>query len=127
MADYSIERFFSLNQLVPAVLPSNIEWTCCSIRPGVGTVQSADDFTTDKRNVTTADTLMDLVRNLFPENIIQACLEKVQTVIKYPGTTPVNSTIQEEDKDTWKFEENWSRGSNILGLIVASLVRKDIL
>ena len=80
-------------------------------------------MTTEKHNVTTADTLMDLVRNLFPENIIQATLEKVQTVIKYPGPTPSNSTIQEDDKDTWQFSENWSRGSNILGLIVAALVR----
>ena len=66
---------------------------------------------------------MDLVRNLFPENIIQACLEKVQTVLKYPGPTAENATIQEYDKNTWKFEERWSSGSNILGLIVASLVR----
>ena len=34
-------------------------------------VQSPDDMTSEKKNVTTADTLMDLVRNLFPENIIQ--------------------------------------------------------
>ena len=42
-----------------------------SIQPGVGSVKSPDDLTIEKRNVTTADTLMDLVRNLFPENIIQ--------------------------------------------------------
>ena len=42
-----------------------------SIRPGVNAVQSPDDMTSEKKNVTTADTLMDLVRNLFPENIIQ--------------------------------------------------------
>ena len=40
---------------------------------------------TEKRNITTVDTLMDLVRNLFPENIIQAAIEKVQTVSVYPG------------------------------------------
>jgi hypothetical protein len=54
--------------------------------------------------------------------VFQATLEKVQTVIKYPGPTPENSTIREDDKNTWKFEEKWSSGSNILGLIVASLV-----
>ena len=37
------------------------------------------------RNISTVDTLMDLVRNLFPENIIQAAVEKVQTVSIYPG------------------------------------------
>lgn len=34
------------------------------------------------RNSSTADTLLDLVRNMFPPNVIQACLEQVQTVIK---------------------------------------------
>ena len=77
----------------------------------------------EKRNFTTADTLMDLVRNLFPENVVQAALEKVQTEIKYPGPTLANSTIQEDDKETWQFAENWLRGANILGLIIASLVR----
>jgi malate synthase len=33
------------------------------------------------------------------------------------------ATIREDDKTTWKFEEKWSSGSNILGLIVAALVR----
>ena len=49
-------------------------------------------------------------------------MEKVQTVLKYPGPTSENATIREDDKTTWKFEEKWSSGSNILGLIVASLV-----
>lgn len=34
------------------------------------------------KNSTTADTLMDLVRNMFPPNILQACLEQVQTSVK---------------------------------------------
>ena len=54
---------------------------------------------------------------------LQATLEKVQTVLKYPGPTAENATIREDDKTTWKFEEKWSSGSNILGLIVAALVR----
>jgi hypothetical protein len=47
----------------------------------VGTLSSADELTTEKKNVTTADTLMDLVRNLFPENIIQVpILSKVTNI-----------------------------------------------
>jgi len=42
-----------------------------TIKPGVGTSQSDDVSINQKKNVTTQDTLMDLVRNLFPENIIQ--------------------------------------------------------
>ena len=56
-----------------------------TIKPGEG-VQPADGQKEEqKRNITTEDTLMDLVRNLFPENIIQAAVEKVQTVSIYPG------------------------------------------
>ena len=35
-------------------------------------------------NVTTADTLMDLLRNAFPPNIIQATMQSYRTVIVYP-------------------------------------------
>ena len=37
------------------------------------------------RNVTTADTLMDLVRNMFPPNIVQAALQQYRTTLVYPG------------------------------------------
>ena len=37
------------------------------------------------RNVTTADTLMDLVRNMFPPNIVQATLQQYRTTLIYPG------------------------------------------
>jgi len=70
----------------------------------------------EKRNVTTVDTFMDLVRNLVPENLVQACLEKVQTVIKYPGPTLENATIREDDKLTWKFEEKWAPGVNFTNI-----------
>lgn len=36
------------------------------------------------RNVTTVDTLLDLVRNMFPPNYIQACTQQYQTVITPP-------------------------------------------
>ena len=49
-----------------------------SIRPG----DQADANTTASgrqiRQVTTADMLMDLVRNLFPPNIVQACTAQVR-------------------------------------------------
>lgn len=36
------------------------------------------------RNVTTVDTLLDLVRNMFPPNYVQACTQQYQTVIIPP-------------------------------------------
>ena len=38
-----------------------------------------------KKNVSTADTLMDLLRNSFPPNIIQATLQQYHTELIYPG------------------------------------------
>lgn len=53
-----------------------------TVRPGV----RSDAVTTYKfnnhRNITTTDTLLDLVRNMFPPNVIQACLQQYQTVLK---------------------------------------------
>lgn len=37
------------------------------------------------RNVTTVDTLLDLVRNMFPPNYVQACTQQYQTVLSSPG------------------------------------------
>ena len=59
-----------------------------TIRPGAGKGEYLDDDDGDSsagRNVTTADTLMDLVRNMFPPNIVQAALQQYRTTLIYPG------------------------------------------
>lgn len=59
------------------------------IRPGVGTEIEEDintEFVTKK--ITTVDTLLDLLRNMCPPNIIQACLEQTSTVL----TPPTNNS-----------------------------------
>ena len=45
---------------------------------------------TKAKNVTTADTLMDLLRNSFPPNIIQATMQQYKTEIIYPGEENVS-------------------------------------
>jgi len=69
----------------------------------------------NERNITTEDTLMDLVRNLFPPNIIQACTKQVTTDLIYPN----NETW---DKRDWNFKTSMKDNTNILGLVVFSLV-----
>lgn len=93
-----------------------------AIQPGKDAVPSVDVSGTEKRNITTEDTLMDLVRNLFPPNIIQAATEQVKTELIYPGATGPNDSIQEGDKHTWNFQTMWAPNTNILGLVVFSLV-----
>ena len=58
-----------------------------TIRPG-GSYVDEDESNSNGaagRNVTTADTLMDLVRNMFPPNIVQAALQQYRTTLVYPG------------------------------------------
>ena len=59
-----------------------------TIRPGGGYVDedgAGGGNSAAGRNVTTADTLMDLVRNMFPPNIVQAALQQYRTTLVYPG------------------------------------------
>lgn len=57
-----------------------------SIQPGrFGTAPSSKEITdsskkTPARVTMTADTVMDLIRNMFPPNIVQACVASVSTI-----------------------------------------------
>uniref|UniRef100_A0A182PHU4 Amino acid transporter n=1 Tax=Anopheles epiroticus TaxID=199890 RepID=A0A182PHU4_9DIPT len=70
-----------------------------------------------QRNVTTVDTLLDLVRNMFPPNLVQACTQQYQTVLKPPVSNPDESDIYR-----WTITGAYADGMNILGLVVASIV-----
>lgn len=84
-----------------------------TIQPGTGATPV--ESTQKERNITTEDTLMDLVRNLFPPNIVEACTKQMYTELIYPG----NDTW---DKRDWNFSTNMKDNTNILGLVVFSLV-----
>ncbi|XP_020282833.1 excitatory amino acid transporter 1 isoform X1 [Pseudomyrmex gracilis] len=84
-----------------------------SIKPGVGS--SATESKKPAQNVSTIDTLMDLVRNMFPPNLVQACISQSRTELKMPE----NSSIP---TDEWELEEKDVSGSNILGLVVFATV-----
>lgn len=53
-----------------------------SIQPGVGS--NPLESKTLAKNVSTIDTLMDLVRNMFPPNLVQACIYQHQSEPKRP-------------------------------------------
>lgn len=58
-----------------------------TIRPGVGMASDSDEEEKSpiKSKNLTPDTLLDLVRNMFPANIVQACFAQFQTVIIDPS------------------------------------------
>lgn len=92
------------------------------IRPGsrVGEVARAQNpGAVMSRPVTTADTLLDLIRNLFPPNLVQSALNQYRTVIIPP--TVINAT--NSDIKSWDFTGEYSGSSNVLGLIVFSIAQ----
>ena len=101
-----------------------------TIQPGAGSESISKKASPEEtRNVTTADTLMDLIRNCFPPNIVQSTVQQYRTSLIYPGEgirvvdfNGRNLTIDEADKDTWKFKGEFVDNTNILGLVVFSIV-----
>ncbi|GMT23908.1 hypothetical protein PFISCL1PPCAC_15205, partial [Pristionchus fissidentatus] len=77
-----------------------------SVKEGLLAVEAADT------DVSPLDTFLDLVRNMFPKNIIQATFDRVQTeyVTKKPPSGRGNVTIKKRISP--------AKGTNILGIIV---------
>ncbi|XP_044127967.1 excitatory amino acid transporter 3 isoform X2 [Bufo gargarizans] len=109
-----------------------------SIKPGVSQNPDEIDRTGSTPEVTTVDALLDLLRNMFPENLVQACFQQYKTKreeLKPSKEPDKNSTIQnnssfdlfstgdQENKTTeYKIVGLYSDGVNVLGLIVFCLV-----
>ncbi|XP_023342798.1 putative sodium-dependent excitatory amino acid transporter glt-4 [Eurytemora carolleeae] len=95
-----------------------------TIRPGIGGNEEQVKSATG-RNSTTVDTLLDLVMNCFPPNLVQATTHQYRTEILYPGNIQRNesdtgSTLDPEEKLTWEMSSSWNRSTNILGLVIFS-------
>ncbi|CAG2165176.1 unnamed protein product [Oppiella nova] len=85
-----------------------------TIRPGYqSTVERSADGP-KPRVTTTADTILDLIRNLFPTNLVEACFAQYSTTLMPIGN--------ETDVYKWKIKGTSGGGTNILGLVVFSIV-----
>lgn len=69
------------------------------------------------RTVTTADTVLDLIRNLLPPNLVEACSAQYLTDLK-----PPIGHLDEQDIDLWTIKATYGGGMNILGLVVFSII-----
>ncbi|KAB5553601.1 hypothetical protein PHYPO_G00040450 [Pangasianodon hypophthalmus] len=68
----------------------------------------------NNHEVSSLDAFLDLIRNLFPENLVQACFQQVQTVVK-KVSVPVSNQSEPVSVNRKKLEFKW--GMNVLGLI----------
>ncbi|CAL7949748.1 unnamed protein product [Xylocopa violacea] len=89
------------------------------IRPGDSATQSlrVEDEEVTQRNVTTIDTLLDLVRNVFPPNLVQACIAQYRTVLVKPKNETETMSLYD-----WRITHEYGDGLNTLGLVVFGIV-----
>ncbi|XP_066576908.1 excitatory amino acid transporter 3-like isoform X2 [Amia ocellicauda] len=108
-----------------------------TIQPGVSQSTEDIDRTHSVIRVSIVDSMLDLLRNMFPENLVQACFQSYKTKrseLKPPSRPEGNSTaaaavttimttaaLENVTKD-YKIVGQYSDGINMLGLIVFCLV-----
>uniref|UniRef100_A0ABM5EI04 Amino acid transporter n=1 Tax=Pogona vitticeps TaxID=103695 RepID=A0ABM5EI04_9SAUR len=109
-----------------------------SIHPGNPKLKKSSSMATRNEDVSSLDAFLDLVRNLFPENLVQACFQQIQTVsMKVPvppvvvrkenvsqivrvNGTVLNATITEVNVGPSTITQKrleFKAGMNVLGLI----------
>ncbi|KAG7334645.1 hypothetical protein KOW79_001241 [Hemibagrus wyckioides] len=85
------------------------------IHPGNPKLRSTQTSTgPNNQEVSSLDAFLDLIRNLFPENLVQACFQQVQTVVK-KVSVPFGNQSEPVSVNRKKLEFKW--GMNVLGLI----------
>ncbi|XP_018048184.1 PREDICTED: excitatory amino acid transporter 3-like, partial [Atta colombica] len=87
-----------------------------TIRPGelMRDKQTISTSTSTKTFIT-VDTILDMFRNLIPENLVRACMYNYQTVLEQP----VNASVPIEE---WPITSEYVAGTNVLGLVFYSLL-----
>ncbi|OWR46882.1 high-affinity Na+-dependent glutamate transporter [Danaus plexippus plexippus] len=105
--------------------------TICAVMLGIALVttikpgQHSEEYNTNstKKLVTkdtlTSDTLLDLIRNVFPENLAQATIASYRTRLTYDQN---DTKIIKGQLETYKIEGDYQSGSNVLGLVCFSVV-----
>lgn len=98
------------------------------IHPGDPSIKEEVGTGTEEKKVSTLDAFLDLIRNMFPENLLQACFQQVETsyskekpkivkVSDYNDTLDIGIAINETQYIT-KRTLSYKDGTNVLGLIV---------
>ncbi|GAB1302302.1 Excitatory amino acid transporter 3 [Apodemus speciosus] len=106
-----------------------------SIKPGVTQKVNEINRMGKTPEVSTVDAMLDLIRNMFPENLVQACFQQYKTKreevkpVGDPGgnatevsVTTAMTTMSENKTKEYKIVGLYSDGINVLGLIIFCLV-----
>ncbi|XP_006630080.1 excitatory amino acid transporter 3-like isoform X1 [Lepisosteus oculatus] len=113
-----------------------------TIKPGVSQ-KSEDNDNKSVHEITTLDAILDLLRNMFPENLIQTCFQQYKTHRKElekppdkpeqnttpgsPVTAVMTTAVRENMTEDYTIVGQYSNGINVLGLIVFCLVFGSII
>merc|ERR1712051_917232 len=97
-----------------------------TIRPGLANTEE-ELHHREGRNTTTTDTLLDLLTNCFPPNLVQATMQQYKTELIYPGNVAIEdptsgALLDPLVRESWKMKGSWSNSTNILGLVIFSVV-----
>ncbi|XP_060093365.1 excitatory amino acid transporter 3 [Heteronotia binoei] len=109
-----------------------------TIKPGVSQNAEEIDRVGSTPDVSTVDAMLDLIRNMFPENLVQACFQQYKTKreeliltntdkngtipTENPVTTVMPTEASENNTKEYKVVGMYSDGINVLGLIVFCIV-----
>ncbi|KAH0549202.1 hypothetical protein KQX54_006908 [Cotesia glomerata] len=88
-----------------------------TIKPGEFYVNKNTTVSNHIKKSVTADAFLDLLRNLFTDNLIKASLSQYQTQI----TSPLNST-NDENINSWGIHHRDNDGTNVLGIVGFCLI-----
>ncbi|KFM69541.1 Excitatory amino acid transporter 2, partial [Stegodyphus mimosarum] len=98
------------------------------IHPGDPSIKVNVGVGTEEKKVSTLDAFLDLIRNMFPENLLQACFQQAETTYTKAKPKIVNVSGLNDSVDIGKIlnethyitkrEIAYKDGTNVLGLIV---------
>ncbi|KAM8985009.1 excitatory amino acid transporter 3 isoform 1-T1 [Ara ararauna] len=110
-----------------------------AIKPGMPQKANEIDRVGSTPEVSTVDAMLDLIRNMFPENLVQACFQQYKTkrekveaaagvdknssaLTEQPITTAMPAEDSKNKTQEYKLVGMYSNGINVLGLIVFCIV-----
>ncbi|XP_073908050.1 excitatory amino acid transporter 3 isoform X1 [Castor canadensis] len=105
-----------------------------SIKPGVTQKMTEINRVGNTPEVSTVDAMLDLIRNMFPENLVQACFQQYKTKREEVNSssdpernvtesvTITMTTVSENKTKEYTIVGMYSDGINVLGLIIFCLV-----